>query len=488
MKILISTLLIALTFYSYSQMPIIEWGPEISVADGSQYGNVRPRLALNGDGDPIVAFGQNGTNLLFVAKGNGTAFNTPISVLPVGVETYLASWTGADIHAFGDTVIAVFKVLPYEEGKVYSVRSTDGGLTFSDTIRVDNHTTGMAWLPSMSMTAQGNPIVTYMAHDGAATNPRYVYVSSSDGGVTYNPEIEIASLVNGEACDCCPAELVTSGNQQVLLYRNNDANIRDIHAIYSNDNGITFPESENVDLLNWQVTSCPSTGPHGLFSSGNLFSTFASRVSGQYRVYVSKSTANTSLTFDERIMMAEPISVNGKQNYPRISGDDNVQVLVWTEAESNNYEIFSAISTNGSLNDLVTTKQIVNNETASGQTNPDVLYSNDAIHVVFQDGLSGDVIYKKGTISSAGMKQLSISDKVIYPNPVNVSEAFIYKTNNDVSISDLKIIDMNGVGVDAVFSKKDERISVKLNGSVAAGQYLLVNLKTQERIAFLVGE
>lgn len=486
MKTLTSTLLLLLTFCSYSQLPIINWGPEISVADGSVYGNVRPRLALTGDGQPIVSFGQNNTNLLFIAKGNGSTFNTPISVLPPMMETYLASWTGADIDAFGDTVVAVFKALPYEEGKVYSVRSIDGGLTFSDTIRVDNHDSGMAWMPSMSMTAQGNPIVTYMAHDGPSLNPRYVYVSSSDGGVTYNSEIQIASLVNGEACDCCPAELVTNGTKQVLLYRNNDLNFRDIYAVYSNDNGVNFNDSENVDQLNWEVNFCPSTGPHGLFSSNNLYATFASRVSGQYRVYVSKSSANSTVTYNERIMMTEPVSVNGKQNYPRISGDDNVQVIVWSEAESNNYEVYSAISTSGFLSDLLLTKQQMNNITTGTQTNPDVVYKNGVIHVVFQDSSTGDVIYKKGSISSAGILEMKPTNDIVFPNPVSSDLTFQFKLKKTSQLEEYEVIDLTGREIKAKFVEKDNLVTVILDHSTVSGEYLLVNKSQNEKLKFIV--
>src|SRR3989338_1717424 len=134
------------------QAQLIQWGPEIHVADGSIYGNVRPRAAIVGTDSPVVVFGKpSSVNNLFIARWNGSSFDTPVSILPAGTSSYLTDWTGPDLDVFNSTVIATFKLEPLEGGHVYSVRSTDGGITFSDTIRVDSHPVGVAWMPSMGM-------------------------------------------------------------------------------------------------------------------------------------------------------------------------------------------------------------------------------------------------------------------------------------------------------------------------------------------------
>src|SRR5690606_14149915 len=120
-------------------------------------GSFRPRATL-ADGDiPVVIYGKSGSDNLFISRWNGSGFDAPIPVLPPGTSAYIADWTGPDIASKGDTVIAVFKLNPMESGNIYSVRSVDGGITFSDTIRVNSDETGNPWLPSMSIDQNGNP-------------------------------------------------------------------------------------------------------------------------------------------------------------------------------------------------------------------------------------------------------------------------------------------------------------------------------------------
>ena len=76
-------------------------------------------------------------------------------------------------------------------------------------------------------------------------------VHSLNKGLSFENEMEITLNIPQEACDCCPAEYVISGNQHALLYRNNDANIRDIYAVYSDDDGANYSSYVNVNDLNW---------------------------------------------------------------------------------------------------------------------------------------------------------------------------------------------------------------------------------------------
>ena len=52
------TIILFIGFNAAFAQPAISWGEEIIVADGATYGNVRPRIAVNGDGEPIVLFGK----------------------------------------------------------------------------------------------------------------------------------------------------------------------------------------------------------------------------------------------------------------------------------------------------------------------------------------------------------------------------------------------------------------------------------------------
>lgn len=413
-------LLFTLFFCSSFAMaqPTIDWGPEIEIADGAIYGNIRPRIALTAGDIPVVIWGEGLEGNLYTARLNGTVFTQPTNILPENVATYLTSWTGPDIAAKGDTVVAVFKQVPLETGHVLTVRSLDGGITWSDTIRADSHNNGgVVWLPSMDMDEEGNPSIIYMAHDPVWTAPHYVVSHSTDHGMTYQVEMNIATSIPDEACDCCPAEYVIDGNQHALLFRNNTSNIRDIFAVYSEDDGLTYPEYGNVDQLNWNVSSCPSTGPDGVFNNGTMLTVYASRAEGNYRVYLSSTATNPGFGFISRSMMTAPLNMNGSQNFPRIDGSNDTIVMIWQESETSNYEIYSAITTTGDLSQLMNSKALVNISTSGTQSHPDILYSNGLIHAVYQDAPTGSVIYRQGTVGALGLEDDSPSAIRIFPNP-----------------------------------------------------------------------
>ncbi len=484
MKLVILVFIFAIKF-NISAQPAISWGPEIKVADGLLYSNIRPRVCVSADGNPLVLFGKGTEGYLFVSKGNGSTFETPISILPPNLQTYLSYWTGPDFASAGDTIIAAFKALPFETGKIYIVRSVDGGLTFSDTVRVDSHETGRVWFPAIDMDINGNTLLTYMAHEGTDINPHYIYSKSIDGGLTYSPEIDIDGSVPGEACDCCPAEVVIKGNEEVILYRNNDADIRDIYAIYSSDGGLSFPTYENVDQMNWNINYCPSTGPDGVFVPNGLVTTFASKGSGYNRCYVSNNSTSGGISFVENLMLTPPTNINGKQIYPRIANEGNTLVVAWAEAETSNNEVFCAISTDGTLTQLNDTKHQVNLITTGSQTNPDLVVKGNEIHLVYQDYNSGAVIYRKGTLSGVSLNELE-KKTVLYPNPIFQNETIIIEgVENDLILKDVKITNILGELISFEGTISNNRLEIKLDKKIGKGTYR-IELSEKHNYSFVV--
>jgi len=445
MKNLLTSLFVAFCGIVTAQN-VIQWNAEIAVSDGTTYGNTRPRIVLTANEIPLIIYGNGGTKQLYASRWNGTGFSTPVALLPANMTAYILSWTGPDVAAKGDTVIVVFKAEPMEEGNVYAVRSTDGGLTFSDTIRVDNHDAGVAWLPSLDIDQNGNPSVVYMAHDSVMIHPRYVVAHSTDGGLSYNPSMDIALSIPDEACDCCPAEYLINGNREVMLFRNNDNNVRDIFGVYSVDGGANYTSNEQINQLNWVVNSCPSSGPHGLLRDSDLITVSMSKASGKTRVYVTTNSATTALGTSTEFMLTPPTNVNGNQNYPRISGNQDTIVLAWQENDPANYEVFCALSTSGNVNDFQTTKAQVNTSTTGAQTNPDLVYKNGVVHYVFQDSPTGSVIYKTGTVGTVGIAENKAETLVLYPNPSTGEFHFSEKIDQVV-----KVVDQNGKSVPFTF-------------------------------------
>lgn len=436
LKTLLFTLLatIILPQLTFAQ-PGIAWEPEIIVSDGAVYGKIRPRAALVGD-EPIVVYAGFGAENIFISRWNGTGFDTN-PVLPTGTSSYAATWTGPDIAAKGDTVIAVFKLNPSESGNVYVIRSVDGGQNFSDTIRVGNYTGGNPWMPSLEIDDNGNPTVAIMIHDGQWANPRQALFHSNDAGLSFGPAEEISSNVPGEACDCCPSEVVIDGSHEVLLMRNNDNNIREVFGILSTDGGTSFPFTENVDQLNWNISQCPATGMDGYFLNDELFTTFSSRADGTYRVYVSRSDISSGLSMTERLSVPAP--TNGGQNYPTMSGANDTIVMAWEERIGTNKEIYYSLSVGSNpLNQLSTLKSQANATALGNQTNPDILYKNGYVHLFYQDDANGNVVYRRGRVTDvANITESNIQNVVISPNPSSNNRARITGIRSITSVVSL---------------------------------------------------
>ena len=465
----VAIILLLLIPFTGTSQHTIHWESEVVVCEGTIYGNLRPRLVLTADNTPLVVFSKGSTGKVFSARWTGSGFATPTDLLPNGESAYVATWTGPDVAAEGDTVVVVYKQNDLENGHVYTIRSTDGGITFSDTIRTDSHLAGVAWLPSLEMDENGNPSVIYMAHDPIWVHPRYFVTHSLDQGLTYQPEMDIASSIPNEACDCCPAEYVIEGNQHALLFRNNASNIRDIYAIYSADDGVSYSGYTNVDQLNWNITSCPSTGPDGIFNNSDLYTVFASRASGNYRVYISSSSTSSGINFQSRTMMEPPVNVTGSQNFPRIDGSNDTIVMIWQESETSNSEIYASVTTSADVNELVSSKGMVNVSTAGAQSNPDIAYADGFVHAVFQDASTGNVIYRRGIIGVAGVSE-QIPDPIdVYPNP---NETGAYLLNGITEV--IGVFDVTGKAIDHELNTIDGQLMIELMNSEKGIYYLLI--------------
>lgn len=461
MKKTLFTCFLMLVFSMHSQ--IIDWEDEIVVAPNT-YGNVRPRIVLTNNDEPLVLFGKSSLGL-FVSKLENNIFNTPLQVHPTDLSVYMANWTSGDIASHGDSVIIAFKANPLETGHIYSVSSVDGGLSFSDTIRADTHAEGVAWLPCLDMDNNGHSVLSYMVHDPVWVNPRYVYSKSVNLGSSFSPEIDITNNIAEEACDCCPAEIVAKDNREVLLFRNMNQNIRDIYAVYSADNGNNF-QYTNAEELNWAVNSCPSTAPDATFLGDRLWSVSASRVSGKYRVYLTELLTNDSIQRVSTDSIFPPDNFNGSQNYPRISSDGDTVVLVWQESNPSNFDIFLSVSINGSIQEMLSQKIMVNSDPSGAQLNPDVVIKNGFIHVVFQDNNGGVVKYRKGKFTSAGLFSHPQSSHV-YPNPA--SEYVQIKNLENMKGEKLRIYDENGqIVVMKKVQTENEKIDTK---NLKSGKY-----------------
>lgn len=395
----------------------VSWETPITVSSGGTYGNLHPRVVLNRAGDPMVLWGKTDTKAYF-SRWNGTAFTTPIAVGNSGINVFAQSWAGPDIASFGDTVYVTMKRTPetMAMNHMYVSRSTDGGMTFSDTMRIDNFDTSLSRFPIVTTTSTGQPLVAFMKFNTSFGDAQYVVSRSTDLGSTFSADV-LASGTAGDVCDCCPAFITSSGSRAIMLFRNDLSNIRDIWASVSNDGGMTFPGTMNVDNNAWMIMSCPSSGPDGFIIGDSLYSVFRSSAGGTAKVYLSRASISGMTSATSAITGA----VTGllSQDYPRVANYYNATIIVWVQNTSSGRYLAYTLATD--ITAGFPAYSTVTGATGSGIVNGDVAIREGVVHAVWEDDNTGKVMYAKGQYSTliGGVSSVVAGKLNVYPVPAS---------------------------------------------------------------------
>lgn len=420
-KILFSLLMIFIFSQSNSQTSV-SWSTPMIVADGNQYGSMRPRIAF-ANGQPVVLWGNNDTRDVFVSRFNGTAFSNPVNVAGQNIDAFVFTWTGAEIAASGNNVYVTYTTEPAEEASVVLAKSTDGGLTFGDTIKVDPWDTDLPRFSTVETDVNGNPLVLYMRFDSAFGNPVNVLSRSMNGGSSFMNPAEASSVINGDPCDCCNGYLVVDENYVLNLFRNNDNNIRDSWCAISTNGGSSFNESVRIDTNNWMIMSCPSSTPVGLIKGDELVGAFMNSADGMMRLYLSKSNlSNQSLSLHRMLKMSSQ-----NQNHPRIAGDNNRTGIVWQESSE---VMFTYSMDEDSLGIKTDT---LNNGITGFTQNPDVVYADGNFHAVWGNFTTGQVYYSVGSVNlPSGEVELAHESQPY--NITKIYDGYLINSEDDASL------------------------------------------------------
>lgn len=434
---LLLTSLFVFPFFSSSQS-YLSWSNEIIVAEDSLYGSTRPRIGLTNNG-PVITWGGGSTVQVWSSRWNGAGFDAPLAISPIGIDPYVNYWTSAEMATSGDTVFVVYQAQPIFTGPVYLVRSTDGGITYTDTLRVDNVGTDEAFLPTVGIGSGGNPAVAFMKIDQGGGNPRWVVSNSLDGGATFNPDVSASAISGTEVCDCCPATVLPEGQRQTMLFRNNDNNIRDIWIGISNDGGASFPAGADIDPNNWYITACPATGPDGVISGDSIRSVWLSGGGGPSRIWANSTNLNT-IQSAGAIMVADNVPGNLYQRNPRIAGGNDTIGIAWDNTYFGDKNCVLMYSTTG-LQGLTTEFDTINDSIPGTQLNPDIAYADGVFHLVWTDEMNKRVMYRTASVFAVGIEELrnnTISGVLVKPNPF--SEATTLEFN--APLANVEIYDL----------------------------------------------
>jgi len=343
MKQIIFFLLIP--FFSLAQQLVPD--NYIVISDGPTEGYDRPRVVVTANSSPFVIWSKlSSPKAIRAKKWNGTAFGNAVNV--VTSDLMPTGFIGPEIAAKGDTVYLIFESLLHANHVIYLKKSFDGGLTFSDTIRVSgNSNTHKFAMPNVAVRADGNPVISYMECLPNWTDWKQTVRTSFDFGMTFSSAADVSTLAPGEPCDCCQATLVTNGNDDVFfLFRNDDNNVRNSYVAKSLDGGITFTATQDLDDVNWVLNSCPTSSPVGAVSGDSIMVIRRNGGSGVNELY--KSNVNINDLQKNYFTQVES-SGSSLQDQPKVATDLAHFVSVWEENRNGVKECFyNVMLSNGS--------------------------------------------------------------------------------------------------------------------------------------------
>lgn len=444
----------------FAQSPIIIYDPVIDVNEPNQ-GGLRPRIALNGAGEPIVLWGRNSPNANRVAVWNGTGFDPGVQVhIPGQVVPAVADWMGSSIAAVGNTVWVVMKATPEDERPIYVRRSDDGGVTWGDTIRVEPYNGLLTRFATIAAVHPDEPIVQYMEFEEGFMGARQVVVKMTDG--VFGAPVQVSTpFTTGDVCDCCPNQVVAGGDHVVTLYRDASDNERVIWGAFSDDGGETFPLGAKMDTTNWILFGCPSTAPDGYIAGDSIRYVWMSGAVNGSKVYIGSAGLNEAGAIGNHRRIHSQAQ-NVTQNFPRIAGNGDTLGVAWMQNVSGQMEILFSWSTTG-INGF-SQPDTVNVVLAGMQTTPDIAFANGSFHIVWSE--MGQVRYRKATLGiNVGVPEnSSVNDFVIWPNPAGD----VLHLSSDSWVH-AEIIDMHG----RLVAQRTIRSGTIDVSAIAPGGYLL---------------
>ena len=339
------------------------------ISSGSDEGYERPRVVITANNSPFIIWSKpSSPKVIKARKWNGTAFDSTFNL--VNFDLMPTGFIGPEIAANGDTVYLIFESLLHNNHVIYLKRSFDGGLTFSDTIRVsDNSNTHKFAMPNISVSENGNPVVSYMECLPNWTDWKQMVKTSFDFGMNFSIAADVSALAPGEPCDCCQSTLVTNGDNVYLLFRNDDINVRNSFIAKSTDDGLTFTATQDLDDINWVLNACPTSSPVGAVSGDSIMVVRRNGGSGVNELF--KSNVNKDDLQKSYFTQVESSGSN-LQDQPKIATDLFHFVSVWEENRNGIKECFYNVMGNNASS--LCNGVISDTTTVGHKLKPDIAY------------------------------------------------------------------------------------------------------------------
>ena len=393
-------------FINETKGQAIQFDQHLTVSENSD-GFGRPRLKLTNGDTPLIIWRKDATpKTLRASSWDGLGFSQPYDILQNGILP--SSWDGPEVATKGDTVYVVFTSLATTQSSIMLIKSFDGGINFSDTIRVsENNPLHKFRMGNVEINNNGNPVVSYMQYLLNWNEPKQMVNTSLSFGSTFLGATEASALALGEPCDCCKSSLVCDGNNVFLLFRNNESNIRNSYIAKSTDGGLNFSSVADMDDYIWSLSSCPATTPRGVLSGDSIVVVKRSGATGNNEVVCSNvSMQNLNYSYNNNIDFISGVV----QNYPEVSASGDTIIAVWQDNREGYQGCYMSFSTEGP-HALQGSLSFTDTSFFGQKIDPDVEFKNGIAHLVYLNSTEHKIVYLK-----ASFKSISSSNEHFYQN------------------------------------------------------------------------
>ena len=331
------------------------FSPAVQVDQAPAYAAGTPSLLMGSDGWTYVAYAAwggpvTGTDVFFSKSRDGRTWTAPARVNnDAGGATQSEPSLTLDVS---NNIYIAWTDTRNGNNDVFFSKSTDGGLSFSANVRVNDVTTNSQSEPSLAVDPTNNHVIHVVWTDtrSAVNGPDIFYINSTDGGLSFNP----ASLrINTDATALeqgAPRVAVAPDRSVDVVWRDprNAAKGPDIYFAKSTDIGATWTPPV---IVNDDAGAAVQAEPRiAINQTGAIFVAWTDSRSANTAsdIYATRST-NGGASFAANIRVNDdqgPV----QQLAPSLAVRGSRVQLAWQDFRRGGpypYDVYSASSTDG---------------------------------------------------------------------------------------------------------------------------------------------
>ena len=232
---------------------------------------------------------------------------------------------------------------------IYVARSSDNAATFGRNTRADDASTSSKQMePSAAIS--GSDTIYLVWQDNRHNRIDYdIYMTSStDGGLTFTPNVKVDDSNSTISWQERPSAAVADDGTIVVAWTDDRTGTLRVRRSISVDNGQTFSPSSDLNLL--PSASSGQTGAALTSNMGTVFAVFMDNSLGTPHPYLCTST-DSGRTFGAPVRLDSTGVPGSSQRAPALAPHPDGGVLVvWEDSRNGGWDIYGAlVSAEGAL-------------------------------------------------------------------------------------------------------------------------------------------